>query len=72
VPLQGRYITSRSENINFKQLSAALKQEFPKLPIEDAAAHPDADKVVLDNSKVGAGRSLPKSTPCFPLGSPVK
>jgi len=49
---KGRYITSRSENINFKQLSAALKQEFPKLPIEDAAAHPDADKVVLDNSKL--------------------
>jgi hypothetical protein len=52
--LQGRYVTSRSEIVNFKTLSAALKEDFPNLPIEDAAAHPDADNIVLDNSKVGS------------------
>jgi len=45
-------VTSRSEVVNFQELSAALRQDFPGLPIEDAAAHPDAGNIVFDNSKV--------------------
>ena len=50
--LQGRYFSSQSENIDYKELSAALREEFPTFQTEDAAAGPDAGKVVLDNSKV--------------------
>ena len=53
ITLQGRYIASRSENIDFRELAAALKQEFPDLPIQDAPAHPVAGKLILDDNKVG-------------------